>query len=360
MKRKLLPYKQWPSQDLMAWEEAIRAGDFLSDGGAGGHWSDGSKRTIRAAYRRWLGYLTKNELEVLQLPPADRVTPDRLARYVALLQAEVTPAGVHNYVKHFRDAIGVMAPDDDWRWLHELARRLGYLVIPRNKRPRMVSSHALVELGLDLMASADEGKLRDLELAILYRDGLIIALLASRPVRRRNLAGIRIGVNLLKDTTGYRLRFEAHETKTHTLLEHPLPDWLTPYIKRYLQEYRVLFPGAGDHDGLWASAKGGMLGSQAIYDRVSRHTQDAFGHSINLHLFRDCVATTIALDDPEHVHIAADLLGHSTLEFTQRHYIQAQTREACATYQDTLQDLHRSLQQKHSIDGGLHPKSIKR
>jgi hypothetical protein len=80
----------------------------------------------------------------------------------------------------------------------------------------------------------------------------------------------------------------------------------------------------------------------------------------NPHLFRDCVATPIALEDPEHVHIAADLLGHTTLEFTQRHYIQAQTRVACSTYQGTLEDLHRSLQRKHPNDSSLNPGPVKR
>jgi integrase/recombinase XerD len=346
---KILPFSRWPLSDQHAWYLSIRVGDIFEDRGPGSHWSDGSKKTILYGYARWLGFIKTAEPDALDLAPEKRVTPERVLRYVELLQGSISPAGTQNYVKHLNFATRVMAPGEDWRWLHELALRLEKLVTPRNKRPRMVSSHELVDLGLKLMADAEDATeapdIKDIERAILYRDGLMIALLASRPIRRRNLAGIRIGVNLLIDPTGYRLRFAEHETKTHTVLEHPLPDWLVPYTNCYLEYYRLIFPGAVDHDGLWASVKGGPLRSEGIYDRIILRTKEAFGHSVNPHLFRDCVATTIAHEDPEHVHIAADLLGHASLEFTQRHYIQSQTREACVTYQGTLEVIRHSLKQ---------------
>jgi integrase/recombinase XerD len=347
MKRKLLPYDQWPLTDQQAWKDATRSCDIFTDGGVGSHWSDGSKKTIRYGYSRWLGYLILEEPCTLSMAPANRVAPERLKRYIDHLQGSITPAGTHNYVKHLYDAIHAMAPEDDWRWLRELAHRLGILVTPRNKRPRMVSSHKLAELGCRLMAAAEDDDSKDIERAILYRDGLMIAMLALRPIRRRNLSGIRIGVNLLFGPTGYRLRFEPHETKTHTLVEHPLPDWLVAPINRYLDFYRPLFPGALDHDGLWASAKGCVLRSEGIYDRIALHTKNTFGHVVNPHLFRHCVATTIALEDPEHVHIAADLLGHTSLAMTERHYIQAQTREAGKAYQSVVRDLHCTLRQRY-------------
>ena len=39
-------------------------------------------------------------------------------------------------------------------------------------------------------------------------------------------------------------------------------------------------------------------------------TAAAFGHPVNPHLFRDCAATSIAIDDPQHVRIASQILGH--------------------------------------------------
>lgn len=330
--RKLLCFDQWPECDKIAWHRAVKPAAWYADGGAGCRWSDGSKKTIRYGYARWLGHLTSSDPAALGLAPGNRVTEERIKAYIAALQGSITPAGTHNYIKHLADAIRVMAPDRDWTWLRELGLRLEKLVVPTNKRPRMVSIHALVRLGVDLMLDVDEvvdiDTNKGLKHAILYRDGLMIALLACRPHRRRNFANIRIGINLRKFPTGYRLVFEEHETKTHNRLDHPIPDFLVPYLERYLQYYRTKFPRAEQHDYLWASAKNGPLRGEGIYDRITHHTEKAFGRSVNPHLFRDCVATTIALEDPEHAHIAADLLGHSTFEFTQRHYIQAQTREA--------------------------------
>ncbi|MFO0408528.1 MAG: hypothetical protein ACK50Q_19365 [Labrys sp. (in: a-proteobacteria)] len=56
---------------------------------------------------------------------------------------------------------------------------------------------------------------------------------------------------------------------------------------------------------------------------ITRTTGRAFGRSINPHLFRDCAATFVALEDPEHIGIAAPLLGHVDHRTTERHYIQA-------------------------------------
>lgn len=50
----------------------------------------------------------------------------------------------------------------------------------------------------------------------------------------------------------------------------------------------------------------------------------ALGHKVNPHLFRDCVATSIAIHDPEHVRTATAILGHTHVSTTNRYYNQAQ------------------------------------
>jgi integrase/recombinase XerD len=61
--------------------------------------------------------------------------------------------------------------------------------------------------------------------------------------------------------------------------------------------------------------------------------------AINPHLFRDCVATSIAIDDPEHVRIAAQVLGHGTFATTERHYRMPRSAEAARSYHCELQKL---------------------
>jgi hypothetical protein len=70
----------------------------------------------------------------------------------------------------------------------------------------------------------------------------------------------------------------------------------------------------------------------AISDRIVRHTRDAFGKPMNPHLFRDAAATTFAVADPDHVRVAAPLLGHRNFATTERYYQQAQTLQAHSAY----------------------------
>ena len=54
------------------------------------------------------------------------------------------------------------------------------------------------------------------------------------------------------------------------------------------------------------------LTDNGIYIRVVARTREGLGQAVNSHLFRDCAATSIAIEDPAHVGIASQLLGHPT------------------------------------------------
>ncbi len=206
-----------------------------------------------------------------------------------------------------------------------------------DKRARIRDSAEIYQLGFDLMEhpkrAGNHGSILE---AVDYRDGLIIAMLAARPVRLRNLSGIVIGQNLIRVDAAWYLVFTEQETKTSRAIEFQLPERLTPYLERYLSEFRPRFPGAATHNQLWASREGGPLTAGAISRFIGQRTERAFGRAINPHLFRDCAATSLALFDPEHVYVAAALLGHSTLEATHRYYNQATTISALEDHQDVI------------------------
>ena len=84
----------------------------------------------------------------------------------------------------------------------------------------------------------------------------------------------------------------------------------------------------------------------AIYFRIRIRTQIRFGRSINPHLFRDSAATSIAIEDPENVHIVRSILGHTTLRSGERYYIHAQTLEASRHYQRRILELRRELRRR--------------
>jgi site-specific recombinase XerD len=171
---------------------------------------------------------------------------------------------------------------------------------------------------------------------------LLIAFLALVPMRRKNLAGLRLGHNFLLSNGTWILDLDATETKTHGAYEVLLPDVLRQPLEVYLKHYRPLLLARRGRwhepadDALWVSGHGSPMTEMALYDRVRLHTKEAFGQAMNPHLFRDAAATTLAVEDPTHVRVAAPLLGHRQLDTTERFYMQATSFEAHRRYIDTL------------------------
>ena len=87
---------------------------------------------------------------------------------------------------------------------------------------------------------------------------------------------------------------------------------------------------------LWPTQRGTTSTDIHIYNIIVAHTRTAFGQPVNPHLFRDAVATTIALDCPEQVRIAARLLGHRSFATTERYYNLARASEAAIAWHETL------------------------
>ena len=102
------------------------------------------------------------------------------------------------------------------------------------------------------------------------------------------------------------------------------------------------------------------VAEQSLYRAVRVRTEEAFGKPINLHMFRDAAATSIAIEDPDHVRIAATLLGHSSLATTQKYYDQSRMLAAGRNYQSTLNQLRNKLRTEmrspHKINTGAKSK----
>jgi integrase/recombinase XerD len=185
--------------------------------------------------------------------------------------------------------------------------------------------------------------------AVQYRDGLMIALLAYRPVRIANFSAIRLGRRLVRQDERYWLVFAAEETKTGQPWEAAFPEALLPCLARYLDHHRpVLLRGERgtepvDIDALWVSEIGTQLETGALGRRICLQTARAFGTSLPPHWFRDAAATSIAVEDPKHVTDARHVLGHTSLTTTERYYNQARSLEASRRHHAMLADLRTSL-----------------
>jgi len=146
--------------------------------------------------------------------------------------------------------------------------------------------------------------------------------------------------------------FEGPETKSGRPFEASVPEWIVPFLERYLSEIRPIFLGANHHDGLWASTKGHPLTDKAISRVITDRTRDAFGQPVNPHLFRACAATTIALLDPGRIGIARELLAHVSLVTTEAHYNKASSIAASRLYANVLAELRVSSANRHAPRSG--------
>jgi integrase/recombinase XerD len=299
-----------------------------------------------AGYGRWLSWLAERGVDINQ-PPPDRVTRQRVEAYIADLRRINGDFTIVFRLEELYDAIRVMAPDYDWSWLRRVQNALRSRgVAVRNKTTRIQPAGALVKLGKMLMHRAETAVTKPpLRRAVLFRDGLMIAFLAYRPLRLSNLAMITLGRHLIRQSSGYRLYFSGCEVKGRKPIETSVPASLVGDFDRYLDHHRpiLLSRGGLQHpsacDCLWVSEIGTPLHPPCITQRISRHTRTAFGKHLWVHLFRDCAATTIATEDPTHVRSIKNILGHSRLATSEKHYNHAQSLEASRRYQRIIADL---------------------
>jgi integrase len=329
--RHYLAVAAWPVQDQTAWAKLTARGPtILGDHGAFAASRPRTNGKRWQNYSHWLNHIVLNHPDLLPLVPAARIRPETLSGWLAILERTVAP-----YTRVMRAAdLSVIAramdPDGDWHFLQKAVRALAARAVPsRNKEPRIRSSATLVELGFALMrkAAALPGH-RPARAATLHRDGLMIALLALRPMRLRNLTGLELGRTLHKDPAGWRITIPADETKTHRGVDVGWPPNLEDALETYLVHHRPVLLHGKLAAALWIGAAGQALAEHTVRQKIIERTQAAFGVPISPHLFRDCAATTLAIEDPAHVGAAATILGHACSLTTHKHYIQANTLAA--------------------------------
>jgi integrase/recombinase XerD len=336
--RRSLPFDAWPEVDRIAWNEAIAQGDVFDGRGPAAHWAATTRYTVMAAYGRFLAFLAASEPSALEEDPGKRPTEDRLARYLSYLAETAGTMGRHMFFAKLRDAVRVMFPSSVPQHLSRLVARLESECRPRSKAARIVTSTRLAALGTKLMEKTigAEGKITD---AVAYRDGLMIALLALRPLRLRTFSLIRVGTHLRQVGEEWRMVFAGPESKSGRPFETTVPQNLVSSLKHYLREVRPKFIGADRHDGFWASTKGRPLTRNAIAQVITERTREAFGQPVTPHLFRHCAATTIAILQPGRIGVARDLLGHSSLATTNAYYNKARSIDASRLYAGVLAGL---------------------
>ena len=336
-KQKALPLSDWPCADREAWQAAQAGGGILDEGGAASHLREISRQDLTRRYAYFLSFAAQQGALDADGPAAAAVTQDNILAYLRYLESRVSSVTLAQSVQKVGWVASFLAPEQDWVWLLRIARRLDLRAKPRDRRKDVVEIKDLYRLGMRLMKQAEtSASSGSLARAVLYRDGLLIALMSADPLRLANMVALEIGRTLIKAGTSWSFEIPAEETKERRLHLAVLPDWSAICIDRYIETYRPLFRNSDATARVWLSQLGLPLSMTSVYSLVCTRTSEAFGRPINPHLIRSCLATSVAIHHGAQIGLAMTVLRHQNPRETERHYIRAEMIDAVRTYQELL------------------------
>ncbi|MEQ1714661.1 MAG: hypothetical protein ABL907_01530 [Hyphomicrobium sp.] len=312
---------KWPLQDRHALEDAFAGGhsdldsddDELPYRAMAAEWAESTRLKNVEFYTRWIEFLEKNDFLDPFASPSSRITRQRLRAYVASL-ARVSSVTRAMYLEGLRDTLRIIDPNGDYRFLSRQVLRLHRKATPsRNQRHMLISPSEMFHAGIDYMQSALADSETDKEAANMYQDGLMIAMIACKALRRANFATMQIGANIDRNADNeFEVRFASIETKQRRRIQAQLSQRLTPFIDRWLNRVRLVLTEGRNSDAMWIGGAGADLTPSAFYHRFCKITVKMFGVTFNPHFVRKIVATGMAISHPDLVRMTSSLLDHSS------------------------------------------------
>jgi len=342
--RRTLYVPEWPEADRLAWQEACRPTYRLKKGGSASHLAPVSQEEIARRYGQFLGFLKLSGRVDPNAAAAAQVTQANVEAYTGdIAGRNLSSVTAWNCIYKLRRAAQLLSPGTDFNWLSEIEKDLALVMEPRSKLDRLVMADKLVEAGLTLITEAKNQTRAKFVRARGIRNGLMIALLALCPSRRKNFAALEIGKTFRQTKRRWWITLSGRSTKMGSPEERPLPEWMNPYIDLYLNEARpVLLKSSGPPtDALWISSNtGGRMNAGDAGVLITQTTEQTIGIRISPHLFRTADATTAAEARGDMPHLASALLGHKHPRVTEEHYNRASSLAAGNRFADLVLRKH--------------------
>jgi len=339
--RRTLHLDEWPEADCLAWQDARRPTHRLKKGGSASHLAPVSQEDIARRYGQFLGFLRLIGRLDMNATAAAHVTPENVAAYMSdLTDRKVSSMTAWNCVYKLRRAAQLLSPKTDFNWLIEIEKDLALVAEPRSKLDRLVMAEQLVEAGLTLIEEAKTYTRTKFKRARGIRNGLMLALLALCPIRRKNFATLEIGKSFRQVEDRWWIALPGRSTKMRSPEERPVPEWLNPYIDLYLNEARpiLLDPSKPPTNALWISSETRQpMTQRAVGKLITQITQETLGIPVSPHLFRTSGATTAAESFVDFPHLAVALLGQKNPRVNEEHYNRASSLNAANRYAQIVQ-----------------------
>lgn len=356
---KRLAATEWPADLQEAWAVACRPGTVLRQNGLAASWSHPTKAHVSGSLGNFLFWLRHTGQDTPGTAFADLATPERVAAYATARRAEIRDISVRSRLVGLVRGLAVLYPHREWSWIRRIIANIpdGQAESRQRKQPRVRHSHELFELDVKLTQRAEaETARRPIDRAVLFRDGLIIALLAVRPIRRKNLAALLIGFHLTKTATGWRLFLPAAEVKNREEYDKVIPPEVGLLLDRYLAVYQPILLAAGSRHAVadahvWISSTGKPMAPDRIWQQVSARTRREFGRSVPPHFFRDSAMTTWALDLPKQVRGGIHVLGNRSFSVAQSAYNMAGSNIAAVKLQGVVASIRKASKRTSKLRG---------
>jgi site-specific recombinase XerD len=346
--------------DKVLWAKATQTGDFLEADGKAAHWAAPTKLQVQKGYGKWLYFQNLEPDTVSSTPqkPSERISEAALRAYLAWLKKQgLASQTIASRITDLTEALRVMEPEANLDLLRTLCTTLqGQAEPSRNKHARIRAPREIWNAceAFMLEIARSESPLTH-PIASRYRDAMILGVLAHRPLRRRNIASLALGVHLTQDAGKWHCHIPQTETKDRRQIDFTLPQdpGFTACFSYYLQTVRqkLLKHHPIDRDALhtltgplWASTRGRILTDHALYYAVTRISEELLGKPIYPHLLRDCAASAMSSDAPEYILAASRILGHSSLKTTLSHYEQSSMLAAGARLVEHMSALQAKLE----------------
>lgn len=211
--------------------------------------------------------------------------------------------------------------------LRELKGRAATAGPCRKSPSQIVPASLIYQTGLAIMADAQTALGHDIHSAVDYRNGLLLAVAAAVPLRRRALASLDLATSFrLEDRPGIQLDIAGDFLKLRQdkkSVAHYRARLASPVlwdaVRFWSQRFRPVFD---DGTALFPSTRvrGEALVAGVLGQVFGDTTEERLGVRVPIHRIRDCVATE-CIEEMEHgAGWARHLLNHKSAQTTMRYY----------------------------------------
>jgi len=335
------PISEWPGSDAQAWARCRGLGRSRLSKVNVGSWASSTVELAEGAWGTYLGFLEARGWLDANGDVAERIREEWVLAYGkwqiethSVATASIRINALFNFVR-------AVTSDSAPAWLRDYKLNLAeYHLLNAAEMPEPPAPAELAWAGFELMRLAQAKSETDPQsAALMFRDGLMIAVVAFHGNRRREILELEDGTNIQKTEAGYVLQVYARNSKTKKPNRSDINRVLVEVIDEYRARHRPVLvqlykkESGKETQAFFVSPSIGRMGGTRISAIFARRTKQVLGTSWSPQQFRRAITSDAVRRDPKLVMLAAAVNRHS-LQVAMKHYNAAQRSAAERRFQE--------------------------